>query len=58
MRKAFLDFSHIIVESLNSGNPQDRRYMVECVNSDTVGKLIRELAGNGNGEAIKILQMA
>ena len=58
VRKAFLDFSHIIVESLNSGNPQDRRYMVECVNSDTVGKLIRELAGNGNGEAIKILQMA
>ena len=56
VRKAFLGFSRIIIESLTSGTSQDRKYIVECVNSDTVGKLIRGLASNGNGEAVKILQ--
>ena len=58
VRKGFLGFGRCIIEGLYRGTPQDRNYIAECVNSDTVGKIIRDLAWKGNSYAIEILQMA
>ncbi len=58
VRTFFDEFSSAIIKCLNSGEPQARKYIVECVNSDTVGKLIKELAIKGHSGAFRILQLS
>ena len=58
VRTFFDEFSCAIIKCLNSGEPQARKYIVECVNSDAMGKLIKELAVKGHSGASRILQFS
>jgi len=58
VRGAFLGFSRIIIECLEHYDSQIRAYAMECVNSDTIGNAIKEMAIVGNDAAKKILLIA
>lgn len=54
-RKGFLGFSRIITDCLRNDNPEIWKYMMDCVNSDTTGKIIKELVEKGNRAAGSIV---
>ena len=54
-RRSFEFFGPAIIECLRDSDSQIWKYAMDCVKSESTGKIIKELAENGNGMANEIV---